>query len=509
VNEYSTISIQNEQDFIRNLDSIKVDRDLLTNLEGYCGTAAKKILAISGLRRTGKTVLMMRQALNLINAGRKAAYFLCSRKTTQRDLFLAVSRAVEEGYSHIFIDEITYVDGFADWADWIYNTTVVKGCHCIIAGTDSYGLLLAHNRVLYDRIDWVKTTYMSFAEFNRVTGGDIFRYIRHGGVFSDVDVRDYVNTSVVDNIVHSFQRYDASNHDMLDDLSAAEIKTMLIKIIVRISFRATVGLFRKKYGHADVSLPQRNLLKRDPSFFLENEELIKGKAEAFFGITEDLSRFKDKQLEVFAVYFEDILQRLDVIMPCEHIVEGVRRADGRRNYMLTQSALRYQLTNVYLRILDEVGGEGSETLSVSMQENVEGQLMEAVVLTETEKRFGSRTLGEPEHHRAYDIVKLDGLGFEFDMVALCIRTGILFLCEVKRSSRVEPEQCKYLRDEAAAEKAMHIMLSRNPYGSGVKQVHKCVLYNGEGYRDGDIEYINTERFLLELAKTKHKSLAER
>ena len=493
--EYATISLQGEEDFIRNLEPVKVDRTILSDVERYCQNTAHKILALSGLRRTGKTALMMRQALNLIRAGKPVTYILCSRQTNQRDLFMAITRAMEYGCKYLFVDEITYVDGFADWADWIYNATVLKGCHCIIAGTDSYGLLLAHNRLLYDRIEWLRSTYISFAEYHRVTGGDILQYVREGGVFTNIDVRDYVNASIVDNIVHSLQRYDEANHDMLDDLSAAEIKTMLIKILVRISFTITIGIIDRKYKHPDISSPHQLITSKDPSFILEHEEQIKEKAAEFFGISEDLSRFTTKQRDSFAKHLEDILQRLDVIMPCAHYKAGAKPKEGQINYLLTQPALRYQITQVYLTILEEFGGEGSELFSRVMAEDVEGRLLEAVVLAEAEKCYGNNSNIARTLSRSCDVLKLDGPGFDFDMVMLCKNTGKLSLYEIKRSDKIEQAQCKHLRDDVSVEKAKEIMLARNSNGAGITGVGKYVLYRGDEFQDGDVTYINVERFL--------------
>lgn len=67
----STLS---KEDLERNLSLIKTDRTLIKDIMAYCAAIPNKILGICGLRRTGKTILMMRQALNLMDAGENVSY---------------------------------------------------------------------------------------------------------------------------------------------------------------------------------------------------------------------------------------------------------------------------------------------------------------------------------------------------------------------------------------------------------------------------------------------------
>jgi len=73
-----------EQQIRDSLTDIEYDRSLLYELSNYCENHRRKILALSGLRRTGKTVLMMRQALNLMEQGKKIAYLQISELDTQQ-----------------------------------------------------------------------------------------------------------------------------------------------------------------------------------------------------------------------------------------------------------------------------------------------------------------------------------------------------------------------------------------------------------------------------------------
>ena len=63
---------------------------------------------------------------------------------------------------------------------------------------------------LYDRIELIHTTYISFPEYSRITGCELLDdYIMYGSTLSEGtyqnrnQMQEYVNTAVVGNIVNS------------------------------------------------------------------------------------------------------------------------------------------------------------------------------------------------------------------------------------------------------------------------------------------------------------------
>ena len=109
---YGGLTVLTVDDFESFLSNIEVDRENYMKIKEYFSVPPKKLLAVSGLRRTGKSIMMMRGALDLIQEGKQIVYFLANTTTTQQNLFIAIDHAIRSGCSHLFIDEVTYVDGF-------------------------------------------------------------------------------------------------------------------------------------------------------------------------------------------------------------------------------------------------------------------------------------------------------------------------------------------------------------------------------------------------------------
>ena len=491
----ATITKQIKKDFENNLSGVNINRDVLTTIDNYCKEPAKDILALSGLRRTGKTVLMMRQALSLIDAGKKVTYLLAARDSRQAELFALVNEAMENGCEFLFIDEITFIEGFADWADWVYNNTILKGCHCVIAGTDSYGLELAARDTLFDRIRRIRTTYMSYDEFARVRGGDIISYVQKGGIFRDVDIKRYINTSVVDNIADSIDRYENANRRGLDVLSSDEIRTAVIKIISRISFELTIGLLRRQYKYSDLSLSVKNLSGSVTDFVLENEQDIIDRVESEFGLNEDLSRFKDKELENILRLLTADLVELDVIAQYKHTDLRLRNPQN-ESYLLTQPAGRFQLTELYLQAISHLGGETAQLLCEAVSADIEGQLIEAVVLNETEQKL--KNIAGLQSKRKYDVFKFNADGTEFDMVVYDKDIGDLFLYEIKRKDAEEAAQRKNFFDESLSTILNYI--KKTYHSPPLKVPQKYILYRGDAQLVNGISYVNVEKYLHNLEK---------
>jgi len=194
-------------DMLAQVEDIEVDREAIAELAEYCRKTPKKVLALFGLRRTGKSVLMMRQALSLIEAGKTVSYIMVSEGATLDMLFDTICDVLSKDIRYIFIDEITFVEGFAQQADWVYNHIVLKSRHCIVAGMDSFGLILAASHAWFDRVSFIGTTHIPFSEYKKLRKGNtLSNYLRTGGIFGIVDPENYTDTSIIGNIINSVNR---------------------------------------------------------------------------------------------------------------------------------------------------------------------------------------------------------------------------------------------------------------------------------------------------------------
>jgi len=489
-----------EKELARRLESIKADRTLLKDINDYCnGRFIQYVLAICGLRRTGKTILAMRQALNLIRNGKRVTYLQINKDDTKQMLLDSIHKAAQENSEYVFIDEITYIDGFARWADCIYNRTVLKGIYCILIGTDSFGLILASHELLFDRIKPIRTTYMTYSEYKRITNNNLSEYIRTGGLFGVTDMIKYIDTSIASNIVDSINRYDELGYRILSALEDDELRTVIIKTISRISIRFIIRVLTRSYNYPEIGSAKQILEQKFDNYVIENEDKIEAEVYKSLGLNEDLSRFSNNELSNFMDYLKTIFKSIDVVIKYDTVSltfdkEGYITEE---EFILTQPALRFEQTKVYLDVLEGMD-KTYQTLTQTILRDMEGNLIEAVILGETVRVF----LGEcvNEAGKAYDVFKFKYVGREIDMVQFNYKTGILNLYEIKRSSGIIANQYKNLNDIKVLTAVQDAVRNRNPLSQGVSGVNKYVLYSGITQAEDidGVKYVNIADYLLSL-----------
>jgi len=479
------------------LTGIMHDRTLLSELSDYCEHHTRYILALSGLRRTGKTVLMMRQALRLLDAGKNAAYLQISEIDTQQSLFRGVDSAIKNGAQYIFIDEVTYVDGFARWGDWLYCSTVLKGVHCIISGTDSFGLVLASGNVLFDRIRFVKTTYMSYAEYHYITDGKpLSEYLHTGGIFSAFDLDEYVDTSIVNNIVHSINRYSDHGYRELAPLLDDELSSAIIKTIANVTIRFLIGLLVRSYKYPDLRSALDLLSRHGSIFSAEAVNAIQVEVAKHLKISEKLDRFSNKQKEEFVDYLKFILEKIDVVTEYdfEQSYTDNPKQYTHKEHVITQPGLRYEQTRVYLEVLCRLNNTGA-LLMEQITQDMEGKLLEAAILTSVIRKLYDGRIGRAD--RKHDVFKFARDDYEFDMVIVNLDVCALSVFEIKRSGVIDTRQYSRLLDNGLINAAVNTALLRNIGRIGkIEAVSRYVLYMGAPAEVDNVKYVNIEDFLL-------------
>lgn len=165
-------------------------KDFVLGDECYQG----EILAVYGLKRTGKTTLL-KQLLCNIDAYTSSCAFL---EMQDGDTMKMLERRIEEeqakGKTIIFINEITKVSDFINNSASLADCFAKAGARIIISGTDSLCIAFAEDYELYDRVRKVNTTYTSFAEYHTLFPlENIYDYIRYGGLFYKNEAEKSVN----------------------------------------------------------------------------------------------------------------------------------------------------------------------------------------------------------------------------------------------------------------------------------------------------------------------------
>lgn len=215
-------------------------KDFVLGDECYQG----EILAVYGLKRTGKTTLL-KQLLSDIDA---YTSFCAVLEMQDSDTMKMLERRIEEeqakGKTIIFINEITKVSDFINNSASLADCFAKAGARIIISGTDNLSIAFAEDYELYDRVRKVNTTYTSFAEYRTLFPlAEINDYIRYGGLFYKNEaeksvngyenILSYLHDAVTMNIANSLKNNaDIDKRDSaLKNINETELKSITEKAV--------------------------------------------------------------------------------------------------------------------------------------------------------------------------------------------------------------------------------------------------------------------------------------
>lgn len=155
-------------------------KDFVLGDECYQG----EILAVCGLKRTGKTTLLKQLLCDIVAYTASCAFLEMQDSDTMKMLERRIEEEQAKGKTVIFINEITKVSDFINNSSSLADCFAKAGVRIIISGKDSLSIAFAEDYELYDRVRKVNTTYTSFAEYHTLfPSEDINDYIRYGGLF--------------------------------------------------------------------------------------------------------------------------------------------------------------------------------------------------------------------------------------------------------------------------------------------------------------------------------------
>ncbi len=220
------------------LNGIERSRFLLKDLDNYMQSGNnRKICCLYGLRRTGKTVMMEQEIKKL--GSNNCVLIRCE----EGDYTYGLKKAMQEykDVKNIFVDEATIMHDFIEASAFLADHYAASGAKVVLAGTDSLSFLLARSNALYDRAEFLHTTYIPYAEYNYVLGKDIMSYIKYGGALSPDNVfyntqklNEYANSAIVYNLINSLEKWEAGRNIglvNLGEISANELPALINKVI--------------------------------------------------------------------------------------------------------------------------------------------------------------------------------------------------------------------------------------------------------------------------------------
>ncbi len=490
-------------------------RDCFKRLNKYMtGDFAGKVCLLYGLRRTGKTTLLL-QAINVLTDDQfaKAVYIKATTDNTMADLNQDLKLLRENGYRYIFIDEVTLIEDFIDSAALLSDIYAAMGMKVVLSGTDSLGFWFTLRGELYDRAVTIHTTFIPFREFSRLLHiNDIDEYIRYGGMlkagelaFDDDDAnetdasfrddestRRYIDTAICQNIQHSLKCCrDGTYFRHLQSLyDKGELTGAINRIIESMNHQFLLRILTRPFKSHDLGSAAEVLRKQsDPdkqSTLLDTID-HKGITNSLMDILK-IKNAENMQIGLTQTHADEIKQyltALDLVVDCprETIASG---ADELEYVLFTQPGMRYCQAQALLHVLMKnttfktASEREKKLVGDRILEEVRGRMMEDIVLLETFRSL-------PKGKRAF---KLTMSASEFDMVIYDDEQDTCELYEVKHSAEIVEHQYHVLTDEDEC------ALVEKKYGTIIK---KCVLYRGKPTTlDNGIEYQNVDEYLKQL-----------
>lgn len=484
-----------------------------STLERYLtGNTFGRVCILYGLRRTGKTTLLLQAIESMNDEQRSRSVYIKARTSdTMSDLSSDLKILSSLGYEYIFIDEVTLLSDFIDSASILSDIFAMQGMKIVLSGTDSLGFWLTQTQELYDRAYMIHTTYIPFREYSYLLGiRDIDEYIRYGGTlkagelaFDDDDAlaadaafrddestRRYIDTAICNNIQHSLESCRRGNYlrHLWSLYDAGELTSAINRIIERMNHRFVLRTLTDPFKSHDYG-SAKELLEKQPDKEKRTDILSRIDREA---ITSKLMKLLDISnqenqsigiTESHVAEIKEYLTALDLVVDCP--MEAMT-AEPAEYVLFTQPGMRYCQAQALVHVL--VNDEEFQAFSqhdrdlacAKILEDVRGRMLEDIVLLDTARAL-------PRSRRAF---KLTLSRSEFDMVIYSSDTGTCEAYEIKHSAEIVPRQYHVLED------AEQCALLEQQYGRITK---KCVLYRGEPcVLDNGIEYLNVEEYLQRL-----------
>ena len=490
-------------------------RDCFTSLQKYIkGKTPGKVCLLYGLRRTGKTTLLLQAIAEMTPEDRAKTVYIKARVTdTMADMNQDLKQLDSLGYRYYFIDEVTLMEDFIDSASLFSDVYAMMGRKIVLSGADSLGFWFTLNQELYDRAYTLHTTYIPFREYSRLLGiDDIDEYIRYGGTLragelvfdhedaleadaafrDDESTRRYIDTAICKNIQHSLACCDRGNYfrHLRPLYEAGELTGAINRIIESMNHQFLLRTLTQRFKSHDLGSAAEVLRKQsDPEKRTDILDQIDREA-----VTRKLMEMleirnqQDQKVGITQAHVEEIkeyLKALDLVVDCP-VETTVMGAEPTEYVLFTQPGMRYCQAQALVHVLmkdplfQSFSEHDKKLATEKILEEVRGRMMEDIVLLET-----ARALRKED--RAFKLVLSRS---EFDMVIYHAESTTCEAYEIKHSQKAVEHQYHVLEDEALCADV------ERKYGPITT---KCILYRGVDQKASNhIIYRNVEDWLKSL-----------
>lgn len=465
-------------------------------LMGFLLNKGKDICALYGIRRTGKTVLMLQAIRDLMSvyhiSEQKIAYITIGENTVWDDkkLVSEIDKLTENGVCYVFVDEISYLDmNLGENSLNLLADRLAKcGIKIVIAGTFSYAIRLLEKEVLFDRMQKIDTSYFSYKEAHDVFEQNLDTFIKYGGIINfDEDGKqmspsDYMETAIVNNIVQSIFKSD-KKYDLLltipetiksgkTDKELRAVVANLVRITLDNYLKVLVvgKLVNKEiYRFSDIGKLAAVIRQRSEQACVENEDLgiVNLDTMSYYRL---LAEYLGDSKQMSEDTFREILKILEDIQ----LKQDISLDDGRVSVFIP-NYLRYGLCDEIMQLIgDKIQEETGKRYRADLAgEILMGTIQEAICYLDL----------KVENRRDFDMYRTADGSCEIDLIIRNRKEGWMDLYEMKHSSQRTGEQVKHLINREFVREIEQEF--------GCKARNYYVLYNG---RNMEVEYIPQEVF---------------
>ena len=468
-----------------------------------------KVCALYGLRRTGKTTVMLQSILDLAdNQFNKIAWIDITEEDTMASLYLDLQKLNDDGYQYVFIDEITKSEQFVRVSSLLSDEFALSGMHIVLTGTDSLGIYLSQKGELFDRVISIHTTYIPYYEYLHLfPQTTVDEYIERGGLLSesgrnynnDKLVQEYVDSAIAENIQHSLSKLkDKGDLGPLYRIhSRGELTNVINRVIEDKNHEFFLETILKNFESHDMgalrhyisNVKDSNILSYSADMDLESlSEQIK-KDLKILNYNELKYGLSINELAQIEKYLYD----LDFFDDVKYYTVS-KETDISENPVIVQPCIRYNQVKSAMNAMYrdpkfiQLSESNQEFIINKLLSDIKGRLLEEIVLLNATRSLSDCFVAQC---RFYEYRNSPFTNGEYDML-IRNKKDETFLFEIKHSSEIQyDQQTKHLLDTNKLN-----WLEKN----GFRIKEKFVLYNGETLdKDSNgITYLNVSEFLEKL-----------
>lgn len=425
--------------------------------------STRNILALFGLRRTGKTVMIQQAVKHLLDKGVSSEKIACltlkDNKIDEIKLrdYISVLYDVFD-IDYLFIDELTYAVGDLSFLSSLSDFYTTK--KTILSGTNSLGFVPLLRHTLFYRAISVNTTYISYKEFSDLyPSAKLLDYIKAGGILgvdknylkshvnidSYIDVsNEYLLSSVVRNLFSGLENFDDLSFDyrFLSDMyfeDSERLKALVNNWLQHYGSDLVLKIVRGvPLGSSEVSTTIVNLRSSVADWSSFKDELRTLYLKRLKLIDDTYNFTNDELKEV-----KDFLSKIECYKKCDMTFykgsdEEEEKVSSRQLVFLIPVILRYSLLSLIMSIVDDNYSELAVKYNVTID------------IVEFKKRLLTTAIGQLFEDVIYLEFMQHGIDFGFyrdsnkEVDLVYKSTEGYHLYEIKLTNRIYLSDLKWL-----------------------------------------------------------------